>query len=148
MSASLVPKKQQILEWYFPDLVAEIEQAQELLNLPDNYDGEGAKPPTRAALAEATFFLRRGATWFCRETGETIPAPKIMQDGDGGIDLLWESRHYVILVNFRGTQVDENGRLNHYPSYVLEGHGEYIEGVIPNIFFDTLPIFVWIADHA
>ncbi len=77
-----------------------IDDSCSLLDLRDDWDGEGAagyKPETWRAAIE---FLRRYATaaWL-RSGGTSIPAPDIGPGPDGSIDIHWESEGSELLIN-------------------------------------------------
>src|SRR4051812_3272252 len=82
----------------------EIEQAiaesRAILNLGENWDGEGAAAYTEGPWRRATEFLLRHATYLFKELGVVIEAPVIGPGPDGGIDLHWKTDHFEMLLNF------------------------------------------------
>ena len=81
-----------------PQLEAEIESARTLLNLGDNWDGEGSPAYSKHTFERAIAFLRMHVerVW---EAGINAPVPYINPGPHGSIDLHWKERTWELLVN-------------------------------------------------
>jgi hypothetical protein len=76
-----------------------VQRSRGLLDLEDDWDGDGAvsiKEPTWRRMQE---YLLGNATGFWEVTGTSIPAPKIGPAQEGSIDLLWEVGDRMLLLN-------------------------------------------------
>ena len=77
----------QILSWQVAPLDPETELRHELasyVDLPDNWDGEGATAPSQAAIGDALTFLDS------RPPG--IPLPHPDQGSEGAVGIYWDNR--------------------------------------------------------
>src|SRR5271165_742010 len=80
------------------DLKAEIEQASKMLELEDDWDGEGSQTYSRDTFNRAVAFLTRHSEQL-KPYGIRLPVPKIGPGPDGSIDLHWKRRSWELLVN-------------------------------------------------
>lgn len=86
-----------------PDAGTQLEQviteSRSLLDLADDWDGNGSPRVSESAWARAMKFLRRYARMAHDSFGRNVESPKIGPGPDGSIDLHWESQDFEILVN-------------------------------------------------
>jgi hypothetical protein len=74
-------------------------RAEWMLNLEDDWDGEGSVGFSKITFNRAADFLRRYATGAWKRAGTIIPVPEILPGPDGSIDILWKTEGYELLVN-------------------------------------------------
>jgi len=93
-------------EWTAPlksesldELSREIQAAQKLLTLEDNWDGEGSPGFSKTTLGRAAAFLHRHMLWVWERYGVWLQAPRILPGPDGSIDMHWQTANYELLVN-------------------------------------------------
>lgn len=84
-------------------VVRAIEESRWILDLRDDWDGEGASAYSRDTWQRATDFLKRCAARGWARFGLEIPAPEIGPGPDGSIDLHWNDprERFVLLINIR-----------------------------------------------
>lgn len=84
-----------------PSIDEAIEKSRRILELPVNWDDEGAKPISEATWRRATEFLRRlaSALRYCHSV--SLLAPRISPCADGSIDLLWRATKLKLLINIQ-----------------------------------------------
>ncbi|MBI3896513.1 MAG: hypothetical protein HY313_11345 [Acidobacteria bacterium] len=80
-------------------LKAEIEQAKRILELKDDWDGEGSAGYSEDTLNRAITFLITHAQWLWESCGISLPVPKIGPGPDGSIDIHWKQPSWELLVN-------------------------------------------------
>lgn len=80
------------------DVAHAIEKSRELLQLPQDWDDEGAVRISEDTWERAADFLARQAlcVW---ERGRLFPVPDITPTPDGGIDLHWDKPLYELLIH-------------------------------------------------
>ena len=78
------------------DVVA---QSKWIIDLPEDFDGEGSPRYSRDAWNRAVTFLERYAKWFRETQGEEIPIPEIDPGPNGSIDIHWKSKDFELLLN-------------------------------------------------
>lgn len=83
----------------FQELKAEIEQARRILELEDDWDGEGSPGYSEDAFDRAVSFLTMEAEGLWESWGIPLPAPKIGPGPHGSIDLHWKQPSKELLVN-------------------------------------------------
>jgi hypothetical protein len=82
------------------DLDKEIESARErILNLSDNWDGEGSPGYLRSTLDRAINFLITHSSGFSEVSGRNAPVPQINPAPGGSIDIHWKQASWELLVN-------------------------------------------------
>lgn len=85
----------------------EIGASRWILDLPPNWDGDGAYAFERATWDRAAVFLlslaRRIETGF----GVRLEAPRILPSANGSIDLHWKTDRYELLINVPSSPGDE-----------------------------------------
>ena len=77
----------------------EIEASRTLLDLHDDWDGEGSLGYDQPTWSRATRFLRANAELVGRQSGSSIPPPAISPGPDGGIDLHWRTSDRELLIH-------------------------------------------------
>ena len=83
-------------------LEAEIEQAKLILNLGDDWDGEGSASYSEATLERAIAFLNMHMERLWKSYGIPSPIPSIGPGPDGSIDVHWKQPTWELLVNIPG----------------------------------------------
>ena len=87
-----------------------IESAHYILELPDNFDGEGSGKYDRETLSRAAEILRIYAEALSRE-GFRIETPRILPGPDGSIDIHWKTGEFELLINI---PVESDARITYY----------------------------------
>ena len=77
----------------------EIEKSKYILDLKEDWDGEGSKGYKGSTWERAVRFVLEYFLWSMNEFGRTIEPPKIYHGPDGSIDILWKYPKYRILIN-------------------------------------------------
>jgi hypothetical protein len=80
-------------------LQAEIENAQRILELEDDWDGEGSIRYSKETLNRAVAFLTTHMKGLWDSYGVLAPNPRIGPGPDGSIDLHWKEPSWELLVN-------------------------------------------------
>ncbi len=70
-----------------------------ILNLQENWDGEGGKCYNKETLYRAAEFVKKLSFALWRKTQKLITPPKILPGPDGSIDVHWKSPKFDLLVN-------------------------------------------------
>lgn len=83
----------------YKGLKAEIEQAKRILELEDDWDGEGSSGYSEDTFNRAVAFLTTHAEWLWESCSKRSPAPRIGPGPDGSIDLHWKQPSWELLVN-------------------------------------------------
>lgn len=83
----------------YEGLKAEIEQAKRILELEDDWDGEGSSGYSEDTFNRAVAFLTTHAEWLWESCSKRSPAPRIGPGPDGSIDLHWKQPSWELLVN-------------------------------------------------
>jgi hypothetical protein len=103
-SHALEPPTRQIVDvvtpaplWPLADI---IERSRWMLELADDFDGEGSPAYLEETWKRAATFLARNAVALYEECGEVIDAPNIHNGPQGSIDVYWNSARGRLLVNF------------------------------------------------
>lgn len=81
------------------DLVKEISASRAILDLQDDWDGEGSPGYAEATWQRAVGCLARGAIRLYAGRGIALPVPKIRKGPMGGIDLHWRTSTRELLVH-------------------------------------------------
>ena len=76
-----------------------VSSRQALLDLDDDWDGEGSPGYSDADWNHVEAFLIRHSKWLLVGRGMELPAPNILPGGDGTIDLHWKEQEFEILIN-------------------------------------------------
>jgi hypothetical protein len=85
----------------FTDIEHAIDTSRALVNLPEDWDDEGAKPILVATWEMAADMLRETARTAYRRFAYLLPAPNIGPCADGSIDLYWSTPDFTLLINVR-----------------------------------------------
>jgi hypothetical protein len=88
-----------------------ISDSRQLLELKDDWDGEGSLGYSEGTLNKAIKFLEENAKNYFRSSGLWVTAPEICPGPNGSIDLLWKLENRELLVNI---PVDENSLADYY----------------------------------
>ena len=81
------------------ELLPAIEKSKYILELPSNWDGEGAEAYTLAVWRKAILFLIKYATWVFKLHRKIIAIPSIYHAPNGSIDIYWETSTFNMLLN-------------------------------------------------
>lgn len=81
------------------DLRAEIEEASALLELADDWDGEGSQSYSKDTFDRAVSFLTLHSDQLLKSYCLHLPVPKISPGPKGSIDLHWKRQSWELLVN-------------------------------------------------
>lgn len=82
------------------DLNAAIEASREMLQWPDDWDGEGSPRYEVSTWERAVAFLRGSAERLSQECGLVADVPRIQPGPNGSIDLHWLTAERELLINF------------------------------------------------
>lgn len=77
-----------------------IQASRQILDLPDNWDDEGALHYEAATWRRAIEFLRAHAREARTSFAATLPEPRILPGPNGSIDLHWSLERFDLLINF------------------------------------------------
>ena len=83
----------------YQGLKAEIDQAKRILELKDDWDGEGSPGYSEDTFNRAIAFLTTHAQWLWESCGICLPVPRIGPGPDGSIDIHWKQTSWELLVN-------------------------------------------------
>lgn len=81
------------------ELAAEISQARRILELEENWDGEGSTGYSEDTLNRAFAFLSTHVEGLWGKYGLSSPIPRIAPGPNGSIDLHWKQPSWELLVN-------------------------------------------------
>lgn len=84
-------------------LVDEINASRSMLELEDDWDGEGSLGYDSPTWWRAIQFLLRNALQLWREREAVIPTPRIRKGPQGSIDLHWHTSNRELLINIPAT---------------------------------------------
>lgn len=85
--------------------------SRQLLELTDDWDGEGSVGYSEKTLNKAIKFLEENAKSYFRSSGIWVTAPDICPGPNGSIDLLWKLSDRELLINI---PVEENSLADYY----------------------------------
>jgi len=80
-------------------IVLAIETSRNILELKENWDGEGALPFSQKVWEKAVTFLALLAKEALERLNIIVDAPRILPSAEGSIDLHWKTDSYELLVN-------------------------------------------------
>lgn len=100
-------------------VAAAIAPSKAMLDLPDDWDGEGSPGYREETWLRAVAFLVDNALGFLEEQGETIPAPKLRKGPAGSIDLHWREPDRDLLINI---PAQEGSAADYYGDDRAGGH--------------------------
>jgi len=84
---------------FYQRLKAEIEQAKRILELHEDWDGEGSPGYSEETLKRAIDFLDTHVEQLWKSFGFRPPIPRIGPGPDGSVDLHWKDASWELLVN-------------------------------------------------
>ena len=115
----------------FQGLKAEIEQAKRILELEDDWDGEGSPGYSEDTLNRAIAFLTTYAQRLWESDGIPFPVPRIGPGPEASIDLYWKQPRWELLVNIPADPSEA-------ASYSAEDDGGHrSRGFVPTEKFDS-----------
>ena len=76
-----------------------IDESKSILDLKEDWDGEGALPYSREVWERAIQFVRRYALKSHERFGAIVSAPRILPGPNGSIDVHWKEEKFELLVN-------------------------------------------------
>ncbi len=82
-----------------PQIAEEIERAQQIVSLNDNWDGEGAQGYSQDTFDRAVKVLGRYSSAVRKRCGRSLPVPTIGAGPDGTIDIYWKTATWALLFN-------------------------------------------------
>jgi hypothetical protein len=80
-------------------LADEMAASRQMLDLSDDWDGEGSPGYAEATWQRAVTFLLAGATQLWGDQGIVVAAPEILPGPNGSVDLHWRTPDRELLVN-------------------------------------------------
>jgi hypothetical protein len=101
-------------------LEQEIQASQWILELPPDWDGEGARQSTRETWERSSDFLRTLSRMIESRFGITLKPPRILPSPHGSIDLHWKTDRFELLVNVPAD-----------PGEVVRYYGDNLQGNMP-----------------
>lgn len=84
---------------YLNDLLSAVQKSRSILDLRENWDGEGSPGYTEDTWRRATDLLVSGVRHMWEQYSELVPVPRILPGPDGSIDIHWEVGHRHLLLN-------------------------------------------------
>jgi hypothetical protein len=101
---------------------AAIDASRPLIELPEDWDGDGAYPITQATWDTAARVLRSAALTTHRRFRVALPTPRIAACRDGSIDLYWTTGTFTLLINVKpGAASDFYGERADKPGAKVQG---------------------------
>ena|SRR2546422_8585400 len=89
-----------------PELLrSTIMESRSLLNLPDNWDGEGSAAYSESTWQRAVNFLVEQWTEFLKTEGRAMELPSILPDSNGSIDLWWDTEEFQLLISIPASEL-------------------------------------------
>lgn len=80
-------------------IIKAIDLSKSILDLQDDWDGEGSPGYSKTTWDRMRKFLLSHAQAMRNHLGISIPVPQILPGPDGSIDMLWKRDEYELLVN-------------------------------------------------
>ncbi|HEY7036967.1 MAG TPA: hypothetical protein VH482_36900 [Thermomicrobiales bacterium] len=90
-----------------------------MLDLPDDWDGEGSPGYREGTWLRAVEFAVGNALGFWEEYGVAVPAPKLRKGPVGSVDLHWRGTDRELLVNIPS---EETAAADYYGDDLAGGH--------------------------
>ena len=128
-----------------PQLIAfdkSLENSRSLLDLKDNWDGEGSAGYTKSTWTRARDFLFRHAFRFFRSQKKCFDPPEILPGPNGSIDLHWKTDARELLINVPARPEDT---IAYYGDDEAEGTENAIRGKNIESSKDPGWIFLWLT---
>ncbi|AUX48809.1 uncharacterized protein SOCE26_103500 [Sorangium cellulosum] len=112
-----------------------IEASKKLLDLPNDWDGEGSQAYDRRTWDRATRFVATQAAYLWNAKA-VLPAPDIGPGPNGSIDLAWQEKVFKLLINVpRGADVI---------TYFGRSKSADVKGTIRDSVADHKELFLWL----
>ncbi len=121
-----------------PEAANAVDSSRKMLDLPDDWDGDGSPCYSEATWGRAVGFVARNALWLWQKQGLRMECPAIRKGPEGSIDLHWKSTDRELLVNI---PVDDSVRAAFYGD---DRQGLYIEGAIDVSIFNQ-GLLLWLT---
>ena len=123
-------------------IMREIESSRRILELPEDWDGEGGRGYSKAAWDRAVRFVIETARAWQLALGfaSPIPVPQVLPAGNGSIDIHWKEEGFELLVNVPA-------ETNAPASFYGDDYGKlHIKGTIdPEK--PTTALALWLSSH-
>jgi hypothetical protein len=110
-----------------------------ILNLADNFDGEGSERYEPATINRAISFINKVAMGAFKINKTIIKTPKLLPGPDGSIDVIWKTSNFDLLINF-----PKDEKLASY--YGEDTNGNTTEGLFDSEKLDQVFLF-WLMNH-
>ncbi|MFX0103800.1 MAG: hypothetical protein ACFFCS_29830 [Candidatus Hodarchaeota archaeon] len=110
-----------------------------ILELEDDFDGEGSVKYEPSTLNMAISFINKVAMGALKINKTVIKPPKLLPGPDGSIDVVWKESNFQLLINF-----PHNDKLASY--YGEDVDGNTTEGLFDPRKLDQVFLF-WLMDH-
>lgn len=81
------------------DLLSAIDESRRILDLPEDWDGEGSPAFMEDTWDRATDFLLHCESVLWNGASRSLPAPQILPGPDSSIDIHWQSSRRELLIN-------------------------------------------------
>lgn len=111
LSISLISQELTDIPVELVDVLKAVEQSRYILELEDDWDGEGSSRYQPSVWERAVIFLIELSEKALEAFNTILDAPHIYQGHEGSIDMLWQTDRYQLLVNF---PEDVNSRASFY----------------------------------
>jgi len=112
------------------EIVNLLVKSQKILDLEDNWDGNGSQKISLESWRSTAYFLIGYSKKIFKDYGYIIDIPKIYPSIDGSIDIAWEKESYGFMIN-----IDASGEIANY--YVDNKADQMAQGVFNPKNFDT-----------
>ena len=86
---------------HFPEIERAIADSRSMMQLPDNWDDEGALQIQEQTWSSAVNLLRKAARSLYETSRQSLPAPRINPCADGSIDLYWKTDAFTLLISVK-----------------------------------------------
>lgn len=84
---------------WLSELVSLFEESADILNLEDDWDGEGSSAYSEATWQRAEAFLIGGAVRAWKQSGLVTPTPALLPGPEGSVSLCWQLPDRYLLVS-------------------------------------------------
>jgi hypothetical protein len=82
-----------------------IEKSKYILELPENWDGEGAPSFDFDVWKKSVLFISKLSVKIFKNFGQIVKTPKIYHGPNGSLDIYWENESFNLLINIPKTGV-------------------------------------------
>lgn len=84
-----------------------INESKYILELGDDFDGEGSIGYSVETWTRAILFISKQFNYFFKKFNIILPSPKIFHGPDGSIDMLWKQNEKIVLLNFPFNEIEK-----------------------------------------